>query len=217
MKEKNLDQFIKNERHDFAKANLEPKDLLENPLEQLKVWIQEAINSGAPEPYSMNLATCVNNQPSLRVVYVREFYKEGLVFYTNYESQKGKELAENPYAAMNFFWPETERQIRIAGIVEKVPAEMSDAYFAARPELSKIGAWASGQSSELADRSELDEKMAQITHRFSNSQIPRPDFWGGYVLIPSEYEFWQGRKNRLHDRISYSKNNGLWIKKRLYP
>ncbi|MFN3916675.1 MAG: pyridoxamine 5'-phosphate oxidase [Flavobacteriales bacterium] len=217
MQGKKLDQFIKNERHDFAKANLEPKNLAENPLHQLKQWIQEAIDSGAPEPYAMNLATCVDNKPSLRVVYVREFYKEGLVFYTNYDSQKGKELTENPYAVMNFFWPETERQVRVAGIVEKVPAEMSDAYFAARPDLSKIGAWASEQSNELKDRSALEKRITELNDKFANQEIPRPSFWGGYVLLPNEYEFWQGRKNRLHDRVNYIQVSGAWIKKRLYP
>ena len=217
MKGDDLEGFIRNERHDFSHAHLGPEQLAENPLEQLKYWIQQAIDSGVPEPYAMSLATCLDGQPNVRVVYVREFHNEGLVFYTNYKSKKGKEIEQNPKASLNFFWAETERQVRLEGTIVKAPASVSDSYFSARPRESKIGAWASEQSDKLTSRSQLEEKITAFTKKYEGSDIPRPDFWGGYIFKPHYYEFWQGNKNRLHHRVIYKQQENIWLKSMLYP
>lgn len=166
----------------------------------------------------MTLATAdASGKPSSRILYLKELNEQGFVFYTNYQSRKGKELAENKQAALLFFWPALERQIRIEGLIEKVPAEISDAYFATRPRGSQLGAWASEQSEALENRPELEHRLEKLAQEFPG-EVPRPPHWGGYMLLPLYFEFWQGRPSRLHDRIIYQQEkSGSWNIHRLNP
>jgi pyridoxamine 5'-phosphate oxidase len=205
-------------REDFVKGNLSEKDVQKHPFAQFKLWLDEAVEAKVPEVQAMNLATVSHDgKPSARIVYLREFDDNQFWFYTNYNSKKAGEIEKNPYAALTFFWPELERQIRIEGRFEKASPFQSDAYFNARPYESKIGAWASQQSKVLKSRAELEEKIAERQKQYGPETIKRPSFWGGYVLTANYYEFWQGRKNRLHDRISYTLENENWIIARLSP
>jgi pyridoxamine 5'-phosphate oxidase len=189
-----------------------------NPLEQFKAWFKEAIHSEIIEPNAMHLATVKkNNRPTGRVVLLKDVDK-GFVFYTNYESNKGRELEENPFASLTFFWPELERQVRIEGTVEKTSAKESDDYFLSRPYESQIGAWSSPQSKAIPDRKFLEQKKEEIENKFKDEDLFRPSHWGGYRVTPYEIEFWQGRPARLHDRISYHLDEGgNWILTRLAP
>ncbi len=205
-------------RSDFSKQSLSKKDVNENPFTQFKNWLSEANESKVLEP----IATCISTvskygQPSSRIVYIRDIQKNGLVFFTNYESKKGSDLEVNPKASMNLFWPELERQIRIEGIIEKVPESVSDDYFNDRPKASQIGAWASHQSDKLQNRKQLEDRVEQLSKKFENQEVPRPKNWGGYILVPHYFEFWQGRKSRLHDRIAYSQDEDVWKITRLNP
>ena len=191
-----------------------------SPIEQFKQWMQESIESQIPEPTAMNLAT-VNEQgrPTSRIVLLKGIELGGFVFYTNYESRKGKELARNPYACLNFHWVEMERQVRIEGKVEKVPAEVSDKYFHSRPRGSRIGAHVSEQSKAIPGREVLERRYEELVEKYGEEKpVERPSHWGGYVLKPEAVEFWQGRPSRLHDRILYElQADGSWSKKRLSP
>lgn len=211
--------YINSIRRDFADRPLSENAVKKNPFEQYSVWFEEAVNSQILDPYAMCLSTASKSGiPSSRIVYLRDIIDEQFIFYTNYNSQKGIELAENPFAALNIHWGELERQIRIEGTVSKVNASVSDKYFAARPKESKIGAWASKQSNQLIDRIELEQKVKRLTEKYINTEeIPRPDFWGGYQLNPTRIEFWQGRPSRLHDRIIFEKINQQWKIARLSP
>ncbi len=201
---------IRNDHHNFSKGELERIAANINPFDFFGVWLKEAIDAKAPEPNAMMLATVPKTlQPSTRIVYLKEFFDEGLVFYTNYNSQKGKEIAENPKVGLHFFWHNLERQVRIEGIVKKAPANLSDKYFESRPKGSQIGAWASDQSDELNERKDLVLKAELMEKEFGGT-IPRPEHWGGYVVYPTHYEFWQGRPNRLHDRICFQKIDSGW-------
>lgn len=205
-------------RSDFSKQSLSKKDVNENPFTQFKNWLSEANESKVLEP----IATCISTvskygQPSSRIVYIRDIQKNGLVFFTNYESKKGSDLEVNPKASMNLFWPELERQIRIEGIIEKVPESVSDDYFNDRPKASQIGAWASHQSDKLQNRKQLEDRVEQLSKKYENQEVPRPKNWGGYILVPHYFEFWQGRKSRLHDRIAYSQDEDVWKITRLNP
>lgn len=205
-------------RKDYAKHSLEEQDCPESPIDLLHAWIHEAMESGE-EANAMTLST-VNAQgtPSSRIVLIRGLEKEGLTFFTNYASKKGSDIGENPNVAINFFWPWLERQVRIEGKAEKLPREESDRYFASRPRESQIGAWASEQSGVLATRGMLDELIAGVTKRFEGVDVPRPPHWGGYLVRPRYVEFWQGRPNRLHDRIAYSLVTAdTWERHRLFP
>ena len=205
-------------RKEYAQASLEITDVATNPTEQFNNWFQQAMKSEIIEPYAMNIATVnSNNRPSSRIVLLRDVSEQGFIFYTNYLSRKGKEIDEQKYAAINFFWPELERQIRIEGKLEKVTAKVSEDYFALRPRGSQIGAWASPQSSKIVSREVLEQNEKDFTEKFQNQQVPRPEHWGGYLLKPDYFEFWQGRENRLHDRISYEKMNKIWELARLAP
>jgi pyridoxamine 5'-phosphate oxidase len=182
------------------------------------IWFQEALKAKVVEPNAMSLST-VNGQgrPSSRIVLIKELDQRGMTWFTHYTSKKGEELAENPFAALLFFWPELERQVRIEGRVEKVSAIESDAYFSSRPLSSRVGALASEQSKVIANRSLLEDRVAKISAQYGE-QVPRPENWGGYRLLPDYMEFWQGRSSRLHDRIVYSKNEqGVWLRQRLQP
>lgn len=208
-------------REDFMKGQLTESTTGNVPALLFERWMQEAVDAKVNEAQAFNLAT-VNSQrrPSSRIVYLREFSSDRFYFYTNYRSHKGTDIAANPHVCATFFWPELERQVRIEGIATFAPADKSDAYFRARPTGSKIGAWSSPQSQVIANRDVLDRLVAENTERFGNSEIPRPEFWGGYVIEASYYEFWQGRKSRLHDRIAFCKNPDnmqAWQIERLAP
>jgi pyridoxamine 5'-phosphate oxidase len=210
---------IANIRKDYKLQSLNESDCANNPFDQFEKWWQQAIHSEIEEVNAMTLATATKTGlPSARIVLLKDYSKDGFVFFTNYNSHKGHELAENPHAALVFFWKELERQIRIEGIVEKASVEESDTYFQQRPEGSRIGAWASPQSRIIKNREELELAVQKFTQQYEGGFIPRPDFWGGYCVKAVMMEFWQGRSNRLHDRIQYNlQANGSWEKVRLAP
>jgi pyridoxamine 5'-phosphate oxidase len=205
-------------RKDYKMHSLHESDVAANPVEQFTHWWNDAVNSEVVEVNAMTLATATKDgKPSARIVLLKGFDEKGFVFFTSYESNKGKVLAENPYAALIFFWKEIERQVRIEGEVEKISPQESDAYFFSRPEGSRIGAWASPQSSIIENREMLEKNVKHYAEEFKNS-IPRPPHWGGYRVMPLKIEFWQGRSNRLHDRIQYTKTVvGSWKAERLAP
>lgn len=206
-------------RKNYARESLSETDVLSDPMSQFAVWFEEALDSSLPEPNAMTLATATRDGfPSARTVLLKGFDKQGFVFFTNYESRKGRELAENPQAALLFTWLELERQVRIEGTVEKVSREESQAYFVSRPKASRIGAWASPQSKKINNREILENRVAELMREYDgNKTIPLPPFWGGFRLKPQVIEFWQGRENRLHDRICYTRRKEEWEIARLAP
>jgi len=204
-------------RKSYERAELNEHASAEQPLQQFEQWLKEAIQAEIPEPNAMTLATVASNlRPSTRVVLIKGYDARGIVWYTNYDSRKGQELAGNPFAALQFHWVELERVVRIEGRVEKISDAESDAYFASRPLDSRIGAWASPQSQVIESRTTLVANAAKYGAQFL-LQPPRPPHWGGYRLVPDQWEFWQGRKSRLHDRLRYSLNAGQWLRERLAP
>ena len=210
---------LHNLRKDYQLDTLSENEVDKNPIAQFEKWMQETISSGIViEPNAMTLVTATpDGRPSARVVLLKSFDKEGFVFYTNYESRKAMELLENPYACIVFDWHVMERQVRIEGVVKKVPAEESDKYFYSRPEGSQLGAWISPQSTFIEGRQELEDRKLKIESQFKTKEITRPPHWGGFVLEPHTIEFWQGRQSRLHDRIIYLKTEEEWIMRRLAP
>ena len=205
-------------RKEYTRAFLNPEDLPDNPLQAFANWFDFAVHENVHEPNAMVLSTVKNNRPSSRVVLLKGISDHGFVFYTNYKSKKGMELAENPFASLNFHWWQQERQIRIEGKVEQISAEESDKYFQSRPRLSQAGAIVSDQSSIIASRDDLDEAMKRIMEDPEATILKRPVHWGGYRLIPDYLEFWQGRPGRVHDRIAFSlTTEGIWLKSRLSP
>ncbi len=214
-----MSQPIADIRREYKLQSLNETGVAANPIEQFTRWWEEAISSHIDEVNAMTLATATpDGLPSARIVLLKGYDENGFVFFTNYNSHKGHELAKNPHAALVFFWKELERQIRIEGVVEKIPAAESDAYFQSRPAGSRIGAWASPQSSVIAGREVIEATYSQFEKQFSNNSIPRPEHWGGYIVKPISVEFWQGRSSRLHDRILYTLSDSkAWKRERLAP
>jgi len=206
-------------RKDYVRSELNETTAGTEPNALFKLWLSEAEQANPDHFNAMTLATMGNDgYPHARIVLLRSFDSGTLSFFTNYESAKGRDLDTAGKACINFFWDQLERQVRIYGAVSRLSAAESDAYFQSRPRESQIGAWASAQSRVLDTREELEQRVADITAQYAGSQVPRPDFWGGYALVPHHFEFWQGRSNRLHDRIRFIKNaNGAWIRDRLSP
>ena len=204
-------------RKSYERAALDEEASLADPIAQFELWLGQALEAQLPEPNAMTLATVgADARPSTRVVLIKGVDARGLVWFTNYQSRKGQELALHPHAALQFHWVELERVVRIEGVVNKVSDEESDAYFASRPLDSRIGAWASPQSQPIASRAVLVANAAKYSAQFL-LQPPRPPHWGGYRLQPDRFEFWQGRPSRLHDRLRYRLQDGMWIKERLAP
>jgi pyridoxamine 5'-phosphate oxidase len=211
-------KHITSHRKDFSDDSLDGHSLYEDPLKQFEEWLSEAVKIEVNEAYAVTLSTLGHDgYPSSRVVYLRGIADGGLIFYTNYGSLKGTELAIEDKAVMNFFWPEMHKQVKVKGIVGKVSRETSDAYFASRPRGSQLGAWASLQSSPLDSRDILEQRLKELEKEYEGKDIPRPDHWGGYALVPVEWEFWKGRSSRLHDRFKYVSASGSWNITRLFP
>jgi pyridoxamine 5'-phosphate oxidase len=212
-------QQLENLREDYSGVALSETNTKADPIKQFEQWFNEAQEANVPEKNAMTLATATHDgRPSARIVLLKGVYEAGFVFYTNYLSRKGKEITKNPLGALTFFWPGMDRQIRIEGTIEKVSKEQSEKYFHSRPKNSQIGALASPQSQEIADRDVLEKKWTALEAEYEGKDVPKPSFWGGYILKPRLIEFWQGRPNRLHDRILYKKiDNKNWKKVRLAP
>ena len=205
-------------REEYKTGELNESGMKANPIEQFQLWLQAAIDSKIPEPNAMTIATCTaNGKPSARVVLLKEINKNGFVFFTNYLSRKGRELLENPFAALVFDWHSIERQVRVEGRVEKLSTLDSDVYFNERPREAQIGAWSSPQSKILNNREELEQRQVSFEEKFNNRKIFRPSNWGGFILLPATIEFWQGRPGRLHDRLVYLRTEEGWTLHRLAP
>jgi pyridoxamine 5'-phosphate oxidase len=213
-----MDDILARMRQEYGERGLRKKDVVADPLEQFTRWFDEARNAPILEPNGMTLATVdAAGQPSARTVLLKAVDRRGLTFYTNLESRKERELAANPKAALLLWWPPQGRQVRFEGEIEPVEDAEADAYFATRPRGSQIGAWASAQSELVADRAALEAAEEKIAARFADGAVPRPPFWGGYRLVPARVEFWQGRINRLHDRLRYTRRGATWDLERLAP
>ena len=205
-------------RKEYARAGLSESEADPNPVEQFRHWFDEALAANLHEPNAMTVATATRDgRPSARVVLLKSFDERGFVFYTNYEGRKGRELEENPRAALLFYWGELERQVRIEGAVSRVSEEESDAYYASRPRGSRLGALASEQSRAIEGRGALEGRISSLEAEYEGREVPRPPFWGGYRVEPEATEFWQGRENRLHDRLLYRRGDGGWKMERLQP
>jgi len=206
-------------RQEYKQQGLQESNVDRNPIVQFERWFNQALQAQLREPNAMTLATVTAaGKPAARVVLLKGFDRRGFVFYTNYTSRKGQELAQTPFAALVFWWADLERQVRIEGAVEKVSAQESDAYFRSRPRGSRLGAWASDQSQVVPDRATLEARLRTLEQKYQGQEIPRPPHWGGYRVIPTVVEFWQGRPNRLHDRLRYSRQAGNgWLLERLAP
>jgi pyridoxamine 5'-phosphate oxidase len=206
-------------RKEYIRDGLKESDTDPNPIEQFRRWFDEALAADLHEPNAMTVATATPGaRPSARIVLLKGFDERGFVFYTNYEGRKSGELETNPYAALVFYWGELARQVRIEGRVSRASEEESDAYFAGRPRGSQLGAWVSEQSRPVEGRGTLEERMRELEAEYEGREVPRPPFWGGYRVEPETIEFWQGRENRLHDRLRYRRSDdGGWRRERLQP
>lgn len=216
---KDIRAFVQKDRHDFEGDDFTEESAGDNPYKLFEQWLSDALACSVPDPSAFTLATASKEGiPSARVVYMRDFSPKGLVCYTNYGSNKSQDMEGNPMFCGNFYWQENTRQVRFSGSVERVSDEESDYYFKFRPRESQLGAWASKQSQELDSRATLEKKLAYYDEKFGTDPVPRPPFWGGYLLKPSQIEFWQGRESRLHDRLVFKLNqSGDWNRQRVSP
>ena len=211
------DKDIQNLRMQYSKSTLSVSSVSKDPFKQFEKWFQDVLNSGFLEPNAMTLATASKaGKPSARVVLLKGIHDGGFVFYTNYKSKKGKDIEDNPYGSILFYWDRLERQVRIEGKIEKVSQQESEEYFNTRPYKSRVGAWASKQSTVIESRSAIVREFLKYMMKFK-THVPLPDVWGGYRLIPDSFEFWQGRPNRLHDRVRFTKDKSGWKIERLAP
>lgn len=208
--------MLRDIRKNYQQAALNEGDLTEHPIELFRKWLSDAIAVPEEEPTAMTLSTCSNGRPDSRIVLLKEVQDSGFVFFTNYESSKGNQLSTDNRVALNFFWPKSERQIRVLGTAEKIGEQESADYFASRPRDSQLGAWSSPQSRPISGL-ELENNFNYYSELFAEKEIVKPPHWGGYRVMPDEIEFWQGRPNRLHDRIRYYRTDNLWKTKRLAP
>ncbi len=207
-----------NLRENYTFGVLRRRDMKSNPFDQFSLWFSEALSRGIKETNAMVLSTVSGfGIPSSRVVLLKYFSEEGFIFYTNYTSRKAKEINENPHVSLVFQWLEMERQIRVQGVATRSSLKEDDNYFRSRPEGSRLGAWVSEQSKIITSREELDTRLEMFRRRFEGTEIPRPEHWGGFIVKPFVFEFWQGRENRLHDRFEYRVENGIWTLNRLAP
>jgi pyridoxamine 5'-phosphate oxidase len=214
-----MDTSVADLRREYTFQGLSEMDVHPNPFEQFKTWFDQAVAAQLPEPNAMTIATVTSDgKPSARIVLLKDYDERGFVFYTNYKSHKGQQLVENPWGAIAFWWAQLERQVRIEGRVEKVSPAESDAYFHSRPLGSQLGAWVSNQSQVIESREVLEQRLQKLKEEYDNKEVPRPPHWGGFRVIPSEIEFWQGRPSRLHDRLLYQRGeDGSWKIQRLSP
>jgi pyridoxamine 5'-phosphate oxidase len=205
-------------RREYQGKPFDPEHADPNPVAQFAVWFEDAVQTIKKDPNAMTLCTVGDNgRPSSRTVLLKEFDENGFVFYTNYKSRKGSHIENNPHLSITFFWPDLMRQVHIEGEAEKTPGVQSDAYFKTRPDASKLSAWASEQSQAVDSRTDLEKKFREMETKFRGGEIPRPPHWGGFLVKPDRIEFWQGRLNRLHDRICYTREKDEWVIKRLSP
>ena len=210
--------MIQDIRKSYTAGKLRREDLNADPVAQFGAWLQAAIDADVPEPTAMTLATVgENGQPSARVVLLKGVDAQGFRFYSSYESRKGTDLEQNPKAALVFYWHALERQVRVEGSVQKLTREESERYFKSRPHGSQLGAWASQQSRAIEGREGLEARLKELESLYKEGEVPLPDFWGGYLVVPRALEFWQGRPNRLHDRFRYSRHGDTWEIARLAP
>jgi len=213
-----LGRSVADLRREYTRAGLHESDAYPDPVEQFRGWFDDALSANLHEPNAVTLATATRaGRPSARVVLLKGFDERGFVFYTNYEGRKGRELEENPYCALVFYWGELERQVRIEGWAARVSGEESEAYYQSRPRGSRLGAWVSEQSRPVVGREALEGRLRELEREYEGREVPRPPFWGGYRVEPGEMEFWQGRENRLHDRLVYRRSDEGWEIERLQP
>ena len=215
-----VQQQIKQLRKEYRADGLSEEDVAADPFVQFRIWFDAAVAAGLQEPNGMSVTTCTpDGRPATRILLMKHYDERGFVFFTNYQSRKGREIEANPHGALNFWWVGLERQVRIEGVYEKVSVEESDAYYNSRPRGSRLGAWVSPQSEVIDGREALNARQERYEAQFPDDQpVPRPEHWGGYRLVPHTIEFWQGRPNRLHDRLRYIKeSDGVWVIQRLAP
>jgi len=214
-----MDLSISDLRRDYTRQSLQETEVNPNPFNQFQTWFEQALLAQLPEPNAMTLATATpDGKPSARMVLLKNFDQRGFVFYTNYQSYKAQDLTINPQAALVFWWAELERQVRIQGKVEQVSAQESDEYYYSRPLNSRLGAWASNQSQVVESREILELRLQELKTKYDNQEVPRPPHWGGFRIIPTTIEFWQGQPSRLHDRLNYRRrDDGTWFIERLSP
>lgn len=220
-----MDKNIADLRENYTLKSLDLKDLHTDPMKQFRVWFDEAVAAKLPEPNAMNLATVSNGKPSARIVLLKDMQENnlekglenGFIFFSNYDSNKGKAMEDNPFVSLTFLWIELERQIRIEGKVQKMPDSYSIPYFHSRPRTSQLGAWVSPQSQIIPNREFLEDAFLRVSAEFEGKEIPKPENWGGYLVVPEMIEFWQGRPSRLHDRLRYTHTQGTWQIERLAP